>query len=102
MPLRTGTEVLNSLPQRPRSGRDVTTAWKQLWCATDIARKAAGASTLEDIAYLTKEATAALNGISFGEGCRAAPAVPTIKPDAISVRAAALEERGHRPGLGSR
>jgi hypothetical protein len=77
--------------QRPQSARDVSTAWKQLWCANDIAQKAAGASTLEEILYLTNEARGAIEGVSWGEGCRAAPAVPTISPQAVPARTAALK-----------
>jgi len=80
-----------STTTRPQSARDVNTAWKQLWCANEIAGKAARATALEDIVYLANETRGAMEGVSFGEGCKPAPAVPTISPDAMSRRAEALK-----------
>lgn len=90
-----GTNVAPKNPfsttARPQSKRDLTTAWKQLWCASDIANKAASAGSLEDILYLANETRAAIDGVAMGEGCRAAPAVPTIRPEAVPARIAALK-----------
>lgn len=70
--------------------RDVSSAWKQLHCANELAGYAlsdlhkietgdADARELDEIKYLAGEANKALNGNPVGVQCSAAPAMPTVK-----------------------
>lgn len=70
--------------------RDVSTAWKQVHCAAELAgyavadlqkieTGAADARELDEIKYLAGEANNALNGNPVGVQCSAAPAMPSMK-----------------------
>jgi hypothetical protein len=66
-----------------RNPRDVSTAWKQLHCATEIsgyaladATKLDGQIDLDEVRYLAGEAISALHGESLGVQCSEAPPMP--------------------------
>lgn len=88
-PAQVSATISTKCPQR--TVRDVSTAWKQIHCAAEIAQHAldrlrkmdsaaAQQRDLDDISYLAKESMNALNGDSKGMACSPAPPMNFPKP----------------------